>query len=132
MPLIFIFTFLAGGRAQTRKYETWGCGQPVSTARNEYTATAFSKPIRIWFGNIYRPHREIQTTYAGSPYFKESLRFNSEIEPIFEKYLYEPITWMVITVSRILRVIQTGSIQLYLLYILITLVIALIYVGSGG
>ncbi len=132
LPLIFIFAFLAGGRAQTMKYETWGCGQPVSTARNEYTATAFSKPIRIWFGNIYRPHREIQTTYAGSPYFKESLRFNSEIEPIFEKYLYAPITWLVITVSRILRVIQTGSIQLYLLYILITLVIALIYVGSGG
>jgi hydrogenase-4 component B len=132
LPLIFIFAFFVGGRAQTRKYETWGCGQPVITSRNEYTATAFSKPIRIWFGNIYRPHREIQTTYAGSPYFKESLIFNSEIEPIFEKYLYAPIVWLVITISRILKVIQTGSIQLYLLYILITLVIALIYVGSGG
>ncbi len=132
LPFPFIFAFLMGGRTRTAKYETWGCGQPVSTARNEYTATAFSKPIRMWFGNIYRPRREIQTTYAVSPYFKESFSFHSEIEPVFEKYLYGPVTWLVVTVSRILRVIQTGSIQLYLLYILITLVIALIFVGSGG
>ncbi len=132
LPLPFILALLAGGRTKTRTYETWGCGQPVSTARNEYTATAFSKPMRMWFGNIYRPRREIKTTYAISPYFKESFSFNSEIEPVFEKYLYGPVTWLVLTVSRIMRVIQTGSIHLYLLYIFITLVIALIYVGSGG
>ena len=132
LPLPIILALLVGGRTKTRKYETWGCGQPVSTARNEYTATAFSKPIRIWFGNIYRPRREIHATYAVSPYFKESFSFHSQIEPVFEKYLYNPVAWIVVRLSRILRVIQTGSIQLYLLYILITLVIALIYVGSGG
>ncbi len=113
-------------------YETWGCGQPVSTGRNEYTATAFSKPIRMWFGGIFRSHREIQTMYSDSPFFKEKVIFESEIEPIFEKYLYDPVTWVVVTLSRFMRIIQTGYIQTYLLYILITLVIALIYVGSGG
>jgi len=58
--------------------------------------------------------------------------FGSEIEPIFEKYLYDPVVWVVVTLSRYMRIIQTGYIQTYLLYILITLVIALIYVGSGG
>jgi len=115
-----------------QKYETWGCGQPVSTGRNEYTATAFSKPIRMWMGGIFRPHREIQTTYSDSPFFKEKVIFESEIEPIFERYLYNPVVWIVMTVSRIMRIIQAGYIQTYLLYILITLVIALIYVGSGG
>ncbi len=132
IPVPFILALAAGGRKSTKTYETWGCGQPATTGRNEYTATAFSKPIRMWFSNIYRPHREIHTTYAGSPYFKESFTFETEIEPIFEKYLYSPVAWIALTLSRILRVIQTGSIQLYLLYILITLVIALIYVGSGG
>jgi hypothetical protein len=31
-----------------------------------------------------------------------------------------------------MRIIQTGYLQTYLLYILLTLVISLIYVGSGG
>ncbi|MDP2840980.1 MAG: hypothetical protein Q8O17_01730, partial [Candidatus Methanoperedens sp.] len=132
IPIILILALAVGGRTGTKTYETWGCGQPATTGRNEYTATAFSKPIRMWFVNIYRPHREIHTTYAGSPYFKERFAFESEIEPIFEKYLYSPVAWIVLALSRVLRVIQTGSIQLYLLYILITLVISLIYVGSGG
>jgi hydrogenase-4 component B len=132
IPIILILALAAGGRTGTKTYETWGCGQPATTGRNEYTATAFSKPIRMWFSNIYRPHREIHTTYAGSPYFKERFAFKSEIEPIFEKYMYSPAVWIALALSRVLRVIQTGSIQLYLLYILITLVISLIYVGSGG
>ncbi|HEY9204294.1 MAG TPA: hydrogenase 4 subunit B [Candidatus Methanoperedens sp.] len=132
IPLPFILAMAFGGRTAVRKYETWGCGQPATTGRNEYTATGFSKPIRMWFAGIYRPHREIQTTYAGSPFFKERFIFDTQIEAVFEKYLYAPVIWLTLAVSRILRIIQTGSIHLYLLYILITLVIALIYVGSGG
>ncbi len=131
LPLPVIM-YLLINRTATWKYETWGCGQPASTARNEYTATAFSKPIRIWLGGIFRPHREIQTTYSDSPFFKDRVIFESEIEPVFERYLYRPITWVVLTLSRLMRVIQTGYIQTYLLYILVTLVIALIYVGSGA
>ncbi len=132
VPIPFLLALAIGGRTSARTYETWGCGQPTTTGRNEYTATGFSKPIRMWFSSIYRSHREIQTSYAGSPFFRERFVFDTQIEPIFEKYLYEPITWLALAASRILRVIQTGSIHLYLLYILITLVIALIYVGSGG
>jgi hydrogenase-4 component B len=131
LPLPIIM-YLLRNRNPIQKYETWGCGQPVSTGRNEYTATAFSKPIRMWFTGIFRPQREIQTTYSDSPFFKEKVIFASEIEPIFEKYFYDPVTWVVITLSRFMRIIQTGYIQTYLLYILITLVISLIYVGSGG
>ena len=129
LPIIMYLQFR---RIPATKYETWGCGQPLSTGRNEYTATAFSKPIRMWLGGIFRSHREIQTTYSDSPFFKEKVTFGSEIEPIFEKYLYDPVIWVVVTLSRYMRIIQTGYIQTYLLYILITLVIALIYVGSGG
>jgi len=130
LPLPVIL-YLLLSRTPIRKYETWGCGQPVSTGRNEYTATAFSKPIRMWFEGIFRPHREIQTTYSDSHFFKEKVIFGSEIEPVFERFFYNPVIWLVVTVSRYMRIIQTGYIQTYLLYILITLVIALIYVGSG-
>jgi hydrogenase-4 component B len=131
LPLPIII-YLMRNRSPTVKYETWGCGQPISTGRNEYTATAFSKPFRMWFAGIFRPQREIQTTYSDSPFFKEKVIFSSEISPIFERYLYNPITWIVVNISRFMRIIQTGYLQTYLLYILITLVISLIYVGSGG
>jgi hydrogenase-4 component B len=129
LPLIL---YLYLHRTSTREYETWGCGQPGIGARNEYTSTAFSKPIRVWFANIYRPHREVRTTYTDSPYLKDRVIFNSQIDPVFEKYFYGPVIWFVLNISRLMTVIQTGYIQTYLLYILITLVIALIYVGSGG
>jgi len=129
LPLI-LYLYLR--RTSTREYETWGCGQPEISARNEYTSTAFSKPIRMWFANIYRPHREIQTTYTDSPYLKDRVIFDSQIDPVFEKYFYDPVIWIVFNISRMMTVIQTGYIQTYLLYILITLVIALIYVGNGG
>ena len=131
LPLPIIM-YLLLKRTPGPKYETWGCGQPISTGRNEYTATAFSKPFRMWFGGIFRPRREIQTSYSDSPFFKEKVMFSSEIESVFERYLYDPVAWLVLTVSRYMRIIQTGYLQTYLLYILLTLVISLIYVGSGG
>ena len=128
MPLPIIL-FRSGS---TSKYETWGCGQPRSTARNEYTATAFSKPIRKWLGNIYRPHREIHTTYANSHFFKTSFKFESHIEEVFEQYLYEPFIELTLAISRSFRVIQTGSIHAYLAYIFAVLVILLISIIMGG
>ncbi|MBN1134640.1 MAG: hydrogenase 4 subunit B [Methanosarcinaceae archaeon] len=116
----------------TSKYETWGCGQPRSTARNEYTATAFSKPIRKWLENIYRPHREIYTTYANSHFFKTSFKFESHIEDVFEQYLYNPFIELTLAISRSFRVIQTGSIHAYLAYIFAVLMILLISIITGG
>jgi len=131
LPLPIIM-YLLLKRSPAPKYETWSCGQPISTGRNEYTATAFSKPFRMWFGGIFMPRREIQTTYSDSPFFKDKVIFSSEIEPVFEKYLYNPVTWVIVNVSRFMKTIQAGYLQTYLLYILLTLVISLIYVGSGG
>ncbi|MDO9518063.1 MAG: hypothetical protein Q7J10_08465, partial [Methanosarcinaceae archaeon] len=114
------------------KYETWGCGQPVLTARNEYTATAFSNPVRIWFASIYREQRDIQTTYSASRFFKSSMKFEYHIESVFERYLYEPVIDLAMTVSRTARVIQSGSIHSYLAYIFVTLMVLLMYVLIGG
>ncbi len=135
--LVFVFLplpvilYLLINRTASYRYETWGCGQPVSTVRNEYTATAFSKPIRMWLGGIFRPKREIQATYSVSPFFKESFKFESEIEQIFERYLYLPIVRLVLAVSRAARVVQTGSIHAYLAYIFVTLMVLLIITGGN-
>jgi hydrogenase-4 component B len=130
--LLLIMIMFLNSRKKQPVYETWGCGQPLSTSRNEYTATAFSKPVLMWFKNLYRPAREIDVTYSTSPLLKESFKFESRIEQVIEQYFYEPVVDFVITRSRKLLIVRTGSIHTYLGYIFGTLVILFMYVIAGG
>jgi hydrogenase-4 component B len=106
----------------------WDCGLPGLSAENEYTATAFSKPLRMVFAALYKPRREIQTVFDVSPYFPTAIHFESEIEPTFEKRLYEPVQRLVYRASNSMRGIQAGSIHLYLAYIFLTLIALLLFV----
>jgi hydrogenase-4 component B len=129
LPIVFLYAY------KSRKpaiYETWGCGQPVSTARNEYTGRAFSKPVQMWFKNLFRPVRETEITYSGSLYHKESQRFEMHIEQIFEQNIYQPVVIFVLAKSNRVKNIQTGSIHAYLAYIFGTLIILFMYVIIGG
>jgi len=129
--ILFAMRFIQNPGA-TRVYETWGCGQPISTERNEYTACAFSKPVQIWFKNIFRPVRELRASYTVSPLIKESFKFEVHIEQIFERYIYSPVVDIILGKSRNIKHIQTGSIHVYLSYIFGTIVILMLYIILGG
>jgi len=106
---------------------TWDCGLPGLTAANEYTATGFSKPIRMIFAALYRPRREIQADYEVSPYYPTAIRFESEIEPAFEKHFYHPFQEWLLRVAGRMRSVQAGSIHAYLAYIFLTLIALLLF-----
>ncbi|WP_321474110.1 hydrogenase 4 subunit B [uncultured Paludibaculum sp.] len=106
---------------------TWDCGLPGLGPENEFTATAFSKPLRMVFAALYQPRREIQAVFDISPYFPKAIHFESEIEPTFENRIYKPIQSIVYWVSSRMRAIQAGSIHLYLAYIFVTLIVLLLY-----
>src|SRR5438046_8065502 len=96
--------WLLWGRKGHRHIEpTWDCGLPGLTAENEYTATAFSKPLRMIFAAFYRPRREIQAEYEVSPYYPSAMRFESEIEPAFVTKLYGPLQAWIFRMSRRMR-----------------------------
>jgi hydrogenase-4 component B len=118
-------------RRRTVKGPAWDCGLPGLTADNEYTSTAFSKALRLIFSALYRPRREIQAEYEVSPYYPSAIRFESEIEPTFEKHLYEPVRQRIMAAARRMRAIQAGSINAYLSYIFITLILLLLFVVRG-
>jgi hydrogenase-4 component B len=113
------------------KGPAWDCGLPGLTADNEYTATAFSKPLRMIFSALYRPRREIQAEYEVSPYYPRAIRFESEIEPTFVKHFYEPLMLRIMAVANRMRAIQAGSINAYLAYIFITLILLLLFGVRG-
>lgn len=129
--IAFVIVLFANRSSRQPLYETWGCGQPVSTSRNEYSAAAFSKPVQMWFKSLFRPVREIDVTYS-STYLKESFKFESKIEQVFENYLYLPVVDIVKAKSRKAKQIQTGSIHAYLGYIFGILVILFMLMITGG
>jgi hydrogenase-4 component B len=119
--------FALGRKSPRTIGPTWDCGLPGLTAANEYTATAFSKPLRMIFGALFRPRREIQAEFDVSPYYPTAIRFASEIQPAFETHIYEPLRVAILAIAARMRKIQTGSIHAYLAYIFVTLILLLIF-----
>jgi hydrogenase-4 component B len=125
IPFAFLASRRLGGRHPVEKGDTWDCGTPLSP-RAEYSAAGFSNPINRIFRSIYRPHTEVRTEYTSSTLIKRKISFSSTIEPVFERYLYAPITALVIAVARRVGIIQKGSIQAYLAYIFVILLVLLV------
>lgn len=116
-----------GGELRRRRAQTWSCGLPQLSPRMEYTATGFSKPIRLIFRNIYQPQREVEIETDVSSYVRKRIRYELQIEAPFEKYFYGPLSALVLKASGSIRRIQTGSINTYLAYIFLALVILLLF-----
>jgi hydrogenase-4 component B len=109
----------------------WDCGLPGLTADNEYTATAFSKPLRMIFSALYRPRREIQAVYDVSPHYPSAIHFESAIEHPIEKRIYAPLQRRIMAAANRMKGIQAGSINLYLAYIFIALILLLLFGARG-
>jgi len=118
---------MIGKPLRMRYYKTWGCGLNL-TPRMEYTATGFVQPIKRVFGTIYRPTVKLETEFLEqSKYFIKHQRFEFHIEPLFEKYLYRPVVAFLLAMADRLRIVQAGSLHLYLAYIFVTLVLLLLW-----
>jgi hydrogenase-4 component B len=120
-----------GRRSKRATGPAWDCGLPGLTADNEYTATAFSKPLRMIFAALFRPRREIQAEFEISPYYPKAIRFESEIEPAFEKHFYDPLRKRILGMAMSMRMVQAGSLHAYLAYIFITLILLLVFAVRG-
>ena len=139
MPAIFglaLLTALIVSAALTRRRgvsvreaATWGCGGEL-TPRTEYTATAFSKPLLMIFGAVYRPTRQVDAVTEVSPYFVHEVRYRAQIEPTFERYLYGPIVRGIVRTASGMKVLQAGSLHAYLSYVLVLAVILLMWLGG--
>jgi hydrogenase-4 component B len=119
--------FVVGGRLRKRVTMTWACGLEEIEPRMQYTATGFSKPLRLIFSNIFRATHEIEISEDSSPYFHPRVRYELKTESVFLKYFYEPAFSLILKSARLVRRIQTGHIQSYLAYMFIILVLLLLF-----
>jgi hydrogenase-4 component B len=116
---------LVGGRPP-RHVPTWACGYALQP-RMQYGSTAFTEPIRLFFRAIVRPERAIEAEYALEPYFAVRLWTHALVSPVFEQRLYGPLARGLLRAASVARVLQSGSLRLYLAYILATLVVLLVW-----
>ena len=114
-----------GGTSPRRYSKTWACGLNL-TSRMEYSATGFVQPIKRVFSTIYQPTVKLETEFLEeSRYFAKRRRFEFHIEPLFQTYFYDPLIAFVSGLADRMRIVQAGSLHLYLAYIFVTLVVLL-------
>jgi hydrogenase-4 component B len=82
------------------------------------------------FKTVLRPTREVEALADVSPYFPREVRYRTTIEPVFERYLYRPLTTAILGVADRLKVLQAGSLHAYLAYVLVLGVGLLIWLGG--
>ena len=110
-----------------RETPTWACGLPGLDSRMQYTSTSFSKPLRKVFARFYRPDRTVEILPHDQPCFPAVISYRSIHTTAFEHSLYRPALDTVIGAAQRLRRMQTGNIQVYLLYLFLALLAALFY-----
>ncbi len=115
-------------RRSRRAAPTWTCGM-MPTARFDYTATAFAKPLRLVFAALYRPRREVIRETAGTPYVLRRLGYTGEIVDLSETQIYHRVERGISAVSRAIRDRSTGRIYAYIGFVLGALFVALLLFG---
>ena len=126
----FGFIRVMSGKTAKTTYGTWDCGFGNLSERMEYTATSLSQPIRAVFKPLFKSHNEYdkELYLQTNPYLVKSVRFSSSTKNIFEENLYNPIASVTLLVLDKIRKIQTGKVNSYLLYIMLTIILLLLFV----
>lgn len=113
------------GKPKIRRYHTWDCGQPID-ATMEYTATAFSAPLRHFLRDIVRAEKHVvfRPAVSSNPWIRQGKMEFRKAEGVLER-LYFPIASLIEGVGVWLRRLQNGVIQFYIALILATLLLTL-------
>jgi hydrogenase-4 component B len=125
--LVMIFRRFATSQRSVRVTDTWDCGQPL-TARMEYTATGFSSPIRFFFRSVLlsKNHMVTERVTPENAYVLRR-RLEWSVSSIWEEWLYRPIANAVMAISAWVKKLQNGVIQFYILLVLVTLLLVLVF-----
>jgi hydrogenase-4 component B len=107
---------------------TWTCGMSP-TARFDYTATAFAKPLRFVFATLYRPRREVIRETAGTPYVVRRIHYAGEVVDLAETQIYHRVQRGISSLSESIRARSTGRIHGYIGFVLAALFVALLLFG---
>jgi hydrogenase-4 component B len=125
LAAIAVIAVVSHSRTRARRVDTWTCGIAPKPAF-QYTATSYSKPIRLFFRRVLVPEREVRVEYHPGTAFPSSISYRSEITLLLEDRVLKPAHQLSLRGANFARKLQGGAIQLYVAYIVVA-VLALLW-----
>lgn len=107
-----------------RRVPTWTCGSEV-TVRSQYSATAFSKPLRLIFAFVLFPDRQRRIDTGESAWIPTRIRYHVSARYVID----EAARWTAALLQQLARrgrIVQGGLLRVYLLYALAAVAVALV------
>ncbi len=106
---------------------TWDCGSDL-TSRMEITATGFSRSIITVARGVLRPSSESEIEYHDSSgYFPKVGTVTMGLHDIYRTFIYRPLRDLTTLIAGQMRKVQSGNINVYILYIFLTLIGLLLF-----
>ncbi|WP_026882625.1 proton-conducting transporter membrane subunit [Clostridium akagii] len=118
--ILYMLNKLNSRNKNTEINDTWACGYHSDQPYIQYSGSGFSQPAAKVFGPL--------TNYRKKVSYKETIYISEKTSDIIEDHLYKPILKVVDFLTTKILTIHYGKIQLYLSYIFISLIFALILV----
>jgi len=115
--------FLLKGRTVEHDV-TWDCGYSRPEPRMQYTGSSFAQPIVDFFKGILRPEKRGMKI---SKYFPSAASYKTETADMFQGTIFRPAVRAIYFMAQRFTWFQHGRLQLYILYILFTLIALLIW-----
>jgi hydrogenase-4 component B len=124
LVLVAVLLRLRLRRAPVAHGPTWGCGYLAPTPRMQYTSSSFAQMLVMLFAWALRPRTSKPSAMA---LFPQKTSFHSEVpDPVLDEGVL-PAFRFGAWVSSWFRFLQQGSIQAYLLYIFLALIVLLLW-----
>jgi hypothetical protein len=92
--------------------------------RMQYSAMTFSAPTRVTFDALYRPSVSLHRASDDPAGRSGPVHYESEVTPVFLRYLYRPVIRAVEWLADAVRPLQSGDVNLYLLYVFVVILLA--------
>ncbi len=112
-----------GGRARLPE---WAGGIALFTSRMQYSALAYSNPVRVIFNGLYRSRHQTELISPGARHLDGRIGYTQTVPEPLERELYRPLRETADWLSRRARRLQSGSVNHYVAYIFAIVLVVLL------
>lgn len=111
-------------RHGVKRGPVWGCGYQYGTPRIQYTPASFVEPATRLFGTVMGT--EVKTEKPEG-FFPARATLDVDAPDVVRGRFYTPLFQLAERACNALKILQSGLVNMYILYILVTLVALLIW-----
>jgi hydrogenase-4 component B len=122
--VFILIRVLTKAKMVTRKPE-WDGGVRRLMPEMTYTATGFSNPVRVIFEAIFRPSTLDERKETIAEHFRTAINNERKEVHIVDRSVFQPVVKWIQSMATLLGRMHTGSVNMYAVYVLISLVLFL-------